>query len=123
MAEFFRPKGKRVGVGSDNDKFSTSLAISGRRVLGESDFAELFLPGCLRARGVDQIARKTPRSIGDADPRAEYEGGSGVDRQEAEFEGGHRILLLIFGERPHGGRQLSVFYRRVLRGVSRGEWL
>ena len=32
MAEFFSPKGKRVGVGSDKDKLSISLAIPGRRI-------------------------------------------------------------------------------------------
>ena len=35
MAEFFSPKGKRVGVRSDKDKFLISLAISGRRISTE----------------------------------------------------------------------------------------
>ena len=32
MAEFFSPKGKRVGVRSDKGKFSITLAIPGRRI-------------------------------------------------------------------------------------------
>ena len=32
MAEFFSPKGKRVGAGSDKDKFSISWTILGRRI-------------------------------------------------------------------------------------------
>ena len=35
MAEFFSPKGKRVGIESDKDKLSISLAILGRRILAE----------------------------------------------------------------------------------------
>ena len=38
MAEFFSPKGKRVGVGSE---FSISLAIPGRRIS-----AEVISPSC-----------------------------------------------------------------------------
>jgi len=49
-AEFFSPKGKRVGVGSDKDKFSISLAISGRRIS-----AELISPSCSR-RAVSVLA-------------------------------------------------------------------
>ena len=50
MAEFFSPKGKRVGVESDKDKFSISLAIPGRRIL-----AEVILPSCF-CRGVSVLA-------------------------------------------------------------------
>jgi len=35
MAEFFSPKGKRVGVESDKNKFLISLAIPGRRISAE----------------------------------------------------------------------------------------
>ena len=35
MAEFLSPKGKRVGVESDKDKFSISLTILGRRISTE----------------------------------------------------------------------------------------
>ena len=41
MAEFFSPKGKRVGIESDKDKLSISLAILGRRIS-----AEVVLPNC-----------------------------------------------------------------------------
>ena len=50
MAEFFSPKGKRVGVESDKDKFSISLAILGRRIS-----AEVISPSCSR-RGVSVLA-------------------------------------------------------------------
>ena len=50
MAEFFSPKGKRVGVGSDKDKLSISLAIPGRRIS-----AEVISPNCSR-RGVSVLA-------------------------------------------------------------------
>ena len=50
MAEFFSPKGKRVGVGSDKDKFSISLAIPGRMIS-----AEVISPSCSR-RGVFVLA-------------------------------------------------------------------
>ena len=50
MAEFFSPKGKRVGVGSDKDKFSISLAIPGRRIS-----VEVISPSCSR-RGVSMLA-------------------------------------------------------------------
>jgi hypothetical protein len=46
MAEFLSPKGKRVGVGSDKDKFSISLVIPGRRIS-----AEAISPSC-SCRGV-----------------------------------------------------------------------
>ena len=46
MAEFFSPKGKRVGVGSDKDRFSISLAIPGRRIS-----AGVISPSC-SCRGV-----------------------------------------------------------------------
>ena len=49
MAEFFSPKGKRVGIESDKDKFSISLAIPGRTS------AEVILPSCSR-RGVFVLA-------------------------------------------------------------------
>ena len=35
MAEFFSPKGKRVGIESDKDKLSISLAIPRRRISAE----------------------------------------------------------------------------------------
>ena len=52
---------KMIGVGSDKDKLSISPScsrrgVSGKKDLGGSDFAELFSPGCFRARGVDQMA-------------------------------------------------------------------
>ena len=50
MAEFFSPKGKRVGVGSDEDKFSISLVISGRRIS-----VEVISPSCSR-RDVSVLA-------------------------------------------------------------------
>ena len=50
MAEFFSPRGKRVGVGSDKDMFSISLAIPGRRIS-----AEVILPSCSH-RGVSALA-------------------------------------------------------------------
>ena len=50
MAEFFSPNGKRVGVGSDKDKFSVSLTIPGRRIS-----AEVISPSCSR-RGVSVLA-------------------------------------------------------------------
>ena len=50
MAEFFSPKGKRVGVGSDKDKFSISLAIPGRRIS-----VEVILTSCSH-RGVSMLA-------------------------------------------------------------------
>ena len=50
MAEFFSSKGKRVGVGSDKDKFLISLAIPGRRIS-----AEVISPSCSR-RGVSVLA-------------------------------------------------------------------
>ena len=50
MAEFFSPKGKRVGVRSDKDKFLISLAISGRIIS-----AEVISPSCSR-RGVSVLA-------------------------------------------------------------------
>ena len=50
VAEFLSPKGKRVGAGSDKDKFSIFLAIPGRKIL-----AEVISPGCSR-RGVFVLA-------------------------------------------------------------------
>ena len=50
MAEFFSPRGKRVGVGSYKDKLSISLAIPGRRIS-----AEVILPSCSH-RGVSVLA-------------------------------------------------------------------
>ena len=49
MAEFFSPKGKRVGIESDKDRLS-SLAILGRRIP-----AEVISPSCSR-RGVSVLA-------------------------------------------------------------------
>ena len=49
MAEFFSPKGKRVGVKPDKDKLSISLAIPGRRIS-----AEMILPSCSH-RGVSVL--------------------------------------------------------------------
>ena len=43
MAEFFSPKGNRVGVGFRNDKFPIPLAIPGRRIS-----AEVISPSCSR---------------------------------------------------------------------------
>ena len=53
MAEFFSLNGRRVGVGSDKDKLSISLAIPGRRIL-----AEVISPSCSR-RGVSVLAGLT----------------------------------------------------------------
>ena len=50
MAEFFSPKGKRVGIESDKDKLSISLAIPGRRIS-----AEVISP-CCSHRGVSVLA-------------------------------------------------------------------
>ena len=50
MDEFFSPKGKRVGVGSDKDKFLISLEIPGRMIL-----AEVISPSCSR-RSVSVLA-------------------------------------------------------------------
>ena len=50
MAEFFSPKGNRVGVESEKDKFSIPLAIPGRKIL-----AEVISPGCSR-QGVFVLA-------------------------------------------------------------------
>jgi len=50
MAEFFSPKERQVGIESDKDKLSISLAISGRRIS-----VEVILPSCSR-RGVSVLA-------------------------------------------------------------------
>ena len=50
MAEFLSPKGKRVGVGPDKDKFLIFLAIP-----GEGFSAEVISPSCSR-RGVSVLA-------------------------------------------------------------------
>jgi len=34
--------------------------------------------------------------------------------------GGHRVQQRIVGDVPHGGRKLSVFYRRVYLGIPSG---
>ena len=53
MAEFFSPKGNRVGVESEKDKFSIPLAIRRRRIS-----AEVISPSCSR-RGVSVLAGLT----------------------------------------------------------------
>ena len=50
MAEFFSPKGNRVGVESKKDKFSIPLAIPGRRIS-----VEVILPSC-SCQGVSVLA-------------------------------------------------------------------
>ena len=50
MAEFFSLNGRRVGVGSDKDKLSISLAIPGRRIS-----AEVISSSC-SCRGVSVLA-------------------------------------------------------------------
>ena len=54
MAEFFSPKGNRVGVESEKDKFSIPLAISGRRIS-----AEVISPSCMLA-GLIRWLEKPP---------------------------------------------------------------
>ena len=53
MAEFFSPKGNRVGVESKKDKFSIPLAIPGRRIS-----AEVIWPSYSR-RGISVLAGLT----------------------------------------------------------------
>jgi len=53
MAEFFSPKGNRVGVESEKDKFSIPLAIRRRRIS-----AEVISPSCSH-RGVSVLAGLT----------------------------------------------------------------
>ena len=64
MVEFFTPNGRRVGVGSDKDKLSISLAIPGRRIS-----AEVISPSCSR-RGVFVLVESIRRLKKPPDPLA-----------------------------------------------------
>ena len=64
MAEFFSLKGKQVGVVSDKDRFSISLAIPGRRIS-----AEVISPSCSR-RGVFVLVESIRRLKKTPDPLA-----------------------------------------------------
>ena len=57
------------------------------------------------------MAVEAAQTIGDADPRAEDEGGALKRRHGAESEGGHRTRRV-----PHLARQLSVFTVKPAQG-------
>ena len=42
---------------------------------------------------------------------------------DGDNEDGHRVCRRIAGDLPHGGRQLSVFYRHVHLGIPLSRWM
>ena len=71
---------------------------------------------------IRQMTGEAPGSICNEGPGSEGEGSTLLE-DVIELRGSHRIRREIVRIWPHGGRQLSVFYRHVYLGIPLGRGL
>ena len=71
---------------------------------------------------IRQMTGEAPGSICNEGPGSEGEGSTLLE-DVIKFVGSHRVRKEIVRIGPHGGRQLSVFYRHVYLGLPLGRGL
>jgi len=71
---------------------------------------------------IGKVVSETTWTICDAGPWPKGE-GCALLQGIVEVGGSHRVYRRIIGDRPHGGRQLSVFYYHVYLGIPLGIWM
>ena len=71
---------------------------------------------------IGKVVSETTWTVCDVGPRPKGE-GCALIQGVVEVGGSHQVHRRIIGDRPHGGRQLSVFYCHIYLGIPLGRWM